>query len=99
MKKFLIILAVALTVFVISGCASLNNNPSQFVSTGAHVRVDKVGEQSNTVWFGIFGTLDFPRIDQVAKANGISQIATVERYKKIGVFGLWTTCTTIVTGN
>jgi hypothetical protein len=58
----------------------------------------KRGEASNTVYFGLFGVENYPAYDQVAKDNGITRIATVERYYKLGVFGLWTTYTTIVTG-
>ena len=97
MKKLLIVLFVAITVFVISGCASQKAQVQQFVSTGT-VTMAKQGEASNTVWFSLFGDKDYPSIDQVAKDNGITRIATVEHYFKLGVFGLWTTYTTIITG-
>jgi uncharacterized protein YceK len=98
MKKLLIILFVAITVFVMSGCASiLTGNNTSFFSTGT-VSLAKRGEASSTVWFGLFGQENYPAVDKVAKDNGINRIATVERYAKLGVFGLWTTYTTIVTG-
>ena len=97
MKRFLIVLAVALTVFVLSGCASQKASIAQFVSTGT-VTMAKQAEATNTVWFGLFGDYSYPPIDQVAKDNGITRVATVEHYFKLGVFGLWTTYTTIITG-
>jgi hypothetical protein len=98
MKKLLIVLFVAATVFVISGCASvLSGNNTSFFSTGT-VTLAKRGEASSTVYFGIFGVEDYPAVDKVASDNGITRIATVERYRKNGVFGLYVTYTTIVTG-
>ena len=98
MKKLLIVLFVAATVFVISGCANLTAwGAGGFISTGTVVMA-KRGEASNTVYFGVFGVENYPAFDQVASDNGITRIATVERYSKLGVFGLWTTYTTIVTG-
>ena len=97
MKKLLIVLFVAIAVFVISGCAATKSSIAQFVSTGT-VTMAKQAEASNTVWFGIFGDYTYPPIDQVAKDNGITRIATVEHYSKLGVFGLWTVYTTIITG-
>ena len=97
MKRFLIVLAVALTVFVISGCATRSEGTKAFVSTGT-VTMAKQAQASNTVYFGIFGQEDYPAIDKVAKDNGITRIATVERSYKVGVFGLWTTYTTVITG-
>jgi len=96
MKKLLIVLFAAVAVFVISGCASITTQ-AVWASTGTVV-MTKRGEASNTVYFGLFGKENYPAIDQVAKDNGISRIATYERYYKLGVFGLWTTYTTIVTG-
>ena len=99
MKKFLIVIAAALAVFVISGCASVRTSSatSQFVSTGT-VTMEIRGEASNTVWFLFFGEENYPSIERVAKENGINRIATVEFYTKTGIFGLWTVFTTIVTG-
>jgi len=96
MKKLLIALFVAVTVFVISGCASMTNQ-ALWVSTGT-VTIAKRGEASNTVWFALFGEENYPALDKVATDNGITRIATYERYYKPGVFYLWVTYTTIVTG-
>ena len=98
MKKLLIVLFVAVTVFVISGCASTNAGHTIHLNTSADARMEKRGEESATVWFYLFGDYNFPPIDKVAKDNGITKIATVERFQKLGVFGLWTTYTTIITG-
>jgi len=98
MKKLLIVLAVVLTVLVISSCATQSQwGAGGFVSTGT-VAMAKRAEASNTVWFGTFGGNDYPPYDVVAKENGINRIATVERFRKLGVFGLWTVYTTVVTG-
>jgi len=97
MKKLLIVLAVVLTVLVISSCATQSNGTQGFVSTGT-VTMAKRAEASNTVWFGAFGGNDYPPYDLVAKENGITRIATVERFRKLGVFGLWTIYTTVITG-
>ena len=97
MKKLLIILFVAVTVFVISGCATLSQGNTGFISTGT-VTIAKRGEASNTVWFGLFGEENYPPYDKVAQDNGITRIATLERFQKPGVFYLWITYTTVVTG-
>jgi len=97
MKRILIVLFVAITVLVISGCANISAGSTGFISTGT-VTISKRGEASNTVWFGLFGEENYPAYDKVAQDNGITRIATMERYYKLGVFGLWTTYTTIVTG-
>ena len=89
-----------MAVFVISGCASTTNAFSAgVVSTAGDVRMSMRGEETATVWFGIFGEYNYPPVDKVASDNGITKIATVERYYRIGVFGLWVDYTTIVTGN
>jgi len=46
----------------------------------------------------MFGTGTYPLAEKIALENGINRIATVERYYKVGVFGLWTDYTTVVTG-
>ena len=96
MKKLIYISAVLLAVFVISGCASMMVGAGQaFVSNAA---VEVCAEETNTVWFGIFGEKSYPSAAKVAADNGISKIASVERYIKIGVFGLWADYTTVVSG-
>ena len=96
MKKFILILAVILAVFVFAGCASITQRWN-FASTGTVV-IDKRGEETSTVWLGFFGKENYPSAEKVAQDNGITRIATIERYYKIGVFGLWVDYTTIVTG-
>ena len=62
------------------------------------ISMDHRGEETSIVWFALFGTENYPPVERVARDNGITKIATVERYSKLGTFGLWTEFTTIVTG-
>jgi len=96
MKKILVILAVLIVIFSISGCASVAQGTSQYFSD--NVSITRRGEATNTVWFGVFGTMNYPPAETVARDNGITRIASVERYMKIGVLGFWVEYTTIVTG-
>jgi len=97
MKRFLMIFAIVMVIFSISGCASLSTSGGAFyVSDNASMA--RRGEATNTVWFGIFGTETFPSAERVARENNITRIATVERYVKLGVLGIWAEYTTIVTG-
>ena len=96
MKKLIIILAIALAVGICVGCAS-NTTITNWYSTGT-VTMVKRGEAKNTVWFGLFGEENYPSAERVAHENGITRLATVERYWKLGVFGLWIEYKTIVTG-
>ena len=99
MKKLIIVLAIALTVFIFAGCTSVLNGSSNFTwySTGT-VMMTLRAEATNTVWLGMFGKGTYPLAEKVAQENGINRIASVERYWKLGVFGLWTEYTTVVTG-
>jgi hypothetical protein len=96
MKKLMIVLAAALAVFIFAGCASVNPT-GNFYSTGTVV-MNLRAEETNTVWLGMFGKGTYPLAEKIALDKGINRIATVERYRKIGVFGLWTEYTTVVTG-
>jgi len=96
MKKIIILLAFALAVVTFTGCAS-RTNTTNWYGFGT-VTMEKRGEATSTVWFGLFGEENYPPAERVAKENGITRIATVERYWKLGVFGLWINYTTIVTG-
>jgi hypothetical protein len=60
--------------------------------------IAKTGTASGKVWLGLFGKVSYPTIEEAAKAGGITKVATVEYYSKLGIFGLWTDYTTIVTG-
>ena len=98
MKKLIIVLVIALSVFIFAGCASVYVKPTPFISTGTVV-MNLRAEETNTVWLGMFGKgPTYPLAERVAQQNGINRIATVERYWKPGVFGLWTEYTTVVTG-
>ena len=95
MKKFILILAVTLTVLIFAGCASVYGGSTASIS-GAPI--EKIAEETNTVWFGVFGTHNYPPAAQLAMDNDIKRIAFIDRYYKIGVFGLWIEYTTIVVG-
>ena len=99
MKKLIIVPAVALTVFIFAGCASVLNGSGNYTwySTGT-VMINLRAEETNTVWLGMFGKGTYPLAEKVALDNGINRIASVERYVKVGVFGLWADYTTVVTG-
>jgi len=96
MKKIIILLAFALVVVMFTGCAT-HTSIVNWYSSGT-VTMEKRGEATNTVWFGLFGEENYPLVERVAKENGITRLASVERYWKLGVFGLWIDYTTIVTG-
>ena len=97
MKKFIIISAIILAAFVFMGCASVSTSNVNYFSDGP-VTMQKRAEATNTVWLGMFGERNYPVPTEVALENGITKIATVERYRKLGVLGFWTEYTTIVTG-
>jgi uncharacterized lipoprotein YajG len=96
MKKFMLILTVALTVFVFASCATQNSSLTWY-STGT-VTMAQRAEATNTVWLGMFGTGTYPLAEQIAQDNGMTRIASVERYFRVGVFGLWIDYTTVITG-
>ena len=96
MKKLIIVLVIALAVFIFAGCASTVPYTTWY-STGTVV-MNLRAEETNTVWFGAFGKQQFPLAEKVALENGINRLASVEHYYKLGVFGLWTEYTTVVTG-
>ena len=99
LSKLFGIIVIAAVIIVVSGCASVSMDTfprSHYAYTD--VSLVKHGEASSTVWFGIFGTETFPSVGRVARENGITKIATVEKYVKPGFLGLSATYTTIVTG-
>ena len=96
MKKLIMILAIALAVVLFSGCAS-RTNIINWYSAGT-VEMMLRGEATSIVWLGLFGSENFPSAERVARENGITRIASVERYRRLGTFGLWVEFTTIVTG-
>ena len=98
MKKLIIVLAIASAVCLFAGCASHLNGRANYTWYNTSVTVNLRGEETSTVWLGLFGTQTYPAAEKVAKDNGINKIATVERYSKPGILGLWTDYTTIVTG-
>jgi hypothetical protein len=100
-KVFFLISLVSLVCFITVGCASTPASamlgPGNFYSDSVTVGVRR-GEATGTVFLGIFGTISYPSVEQVAMDYGITRIATVEHYSKPGLFFLWTEYTTIVTG-
>ncbi|GHV87483.1 hypothetical protein AGMMS50255_7790 [Spirochaetia bacterium] len=94
-KKFVLLMAIVAISFMMMGCASL---AGPAIPTSQNVSIQKTGTAEAKVWLGVFGRINYPTIEEAAKAGGITKIATVERYAKLGIFGLWTDYTTIVTG-
>ncbi|MCL2043965.1 MAG: TRL-like family protein [Treponema sp.] len=94
MKKILLI--PALVVITFAGCASFTRNVNWYSS--GDVAMEMRVEARNVVYFGLFGERSYPSAEQLARENGITRLATVERYWKLGVFGLWIEYITIVTG-
>jgi hypothetical protein len=76
--------------------ASAAYGPGNFYSDSVTVGV-KCGEESNSIVLGLFGS-GYPRVEKVARENGIKKIATVEHYSRPGFLFLWKRYTTIVTG-
>jgi len=102
MKKFLLIASVAIAGLTAAGCAS---TPAGSLFGAPKVQFSqvngsssKVVKDTSTVVLGVFGTRSYPAAADVAKANGISKIASVEYYTKPGILFLWSTYETIVTG-
>jgi hypothetical protein len=102
MKKLTIMVAAILAMCLLAaGCASTpasalfgpGNYYSETVQTGI-IR----GEATSRVYLMLFGTESYPPVERVAKDNGITKIATVEHYAKLGILAIWTDYTTIVTG-
>jgi len=98
MKKIILVLAAIAVICVFSGCASMSQGLNGFVNSSADATMQIRGEETATVYFGLFGEFNYPPYDKVAKDNGISKISTIERYYKVGLFGIWINYTTIVTG-
>ena len=91
---------IAVAGLTFSGCAtraaSMLFGPGNFYSDTTAVTLR--GEETSRVWLGIFGTEDYPPADRVAKSNGITKIATVQYFSTLGLLGLWSDYTTVVTG-
>ena len=100
MKKLFIVAMVAASLSVM-GCASFATSnmlgPGNFFSDSVNVGEIR-GEATSRVWLFFFGEESFPSVERVARENGITRIATVERYSRPGILGLWIDYTTIVTG-
>jgi len=57
----------------------------------------KEGKAENTT-FLIFGGQTYPTVYEAARNANITKVATVQYYQKLGVLGLTTKWTTVVTG-
>jgi len=101
-KKIWLGIPVMALVFgmTVVGCASLMT--SNLIGPGNYwngdVSMTKIGEASNQVWLNIFGTKNFPTAQEAAENGGITKIASVEHYIRPGIFGLFATYITVVTG-
>ena len=98
MKRVILILAAIAVICVFSGCVSNSTGLNGFISTATDATIQLRGEETAIVYFALFGEYNYPPYDKVARDNGITRISTVERYWKVGLFGLWIEYTTIVTG-
>jgi hypothetical protein len=58
----------------------------------------KVGQAESRIWFTYFGDKSYPTVKEAADSAGITKIATVEYYARLGMLGLWMDYYTIVTG-
>ncbi|MDR1444950.1 MAG: TRL-like family protein [Treponema sp.] len=100
-KLFFVVAAVLAIGLLAAGCASVPASallgPGNYYSDTVTV-AEKRGEKTSRVWLSLFGTESYPAVERVAKDNGIKKLATVEHYAKLGIFGLWTDYTTVVTG-
>jgi hypothetical protein len=102
MKKLTVFVVIlAALCLLVAGCASVPASallgPGNYFSDSVTPGV-KRGEATGRVYLGYFGTESYPPVERVAKDNGISKIATVEHYAQLGILGIWTDYTTIVTG-
>jgi hypothetical protein len=102
MKKSVIaVMALLVICLLVAGCASVPASglfgPGNFYSDVVKVGI-KRGVATSRVWLGLFGEESYPTAERVATENGITKIATVEHYQKLGIFAIWTDYTTIVTG-
>jgi hypothetical protein len=102
MKKIVLVTAAVWALCLLAaGCASSPASallgPGNFYSDTVALG-EKQGEATSRVFLGAFGKESYPSVARVAKENGISKIATVEHYTKLGIFAIWRDYTTIVTG-
>jgi hypothetical protein len=98
-KRFLmgILVITLVSGIVLTGCATSKVAPLSYYSEKFEPNNIR-GEESNSVLFGLIGAETFPPVDRVAKNNGITRIATVEHFVKPSFLYIYTTYTTVVTG-
>ena len=102
MKKLAIVVLVVMAMSLLAGCASVAGGTSLFsghlIMSQVNGESAKEGVAESRVWLGVFGDKNYPTVSEAAKAGGITKIATVEYYSKMGIFGLFNDYFTIVTG-
>jgi hypothetical protein len=102
MKKHTIMgVAIVALCVLVAGCAAMPASamfgPGNFYSDTVKTGILR-GEATSRVFFNFFGKESYPPVERVAKENGISKIATVEHYARLGILGIWIDYITIVTG-
>jgi hypothetical protein len=102
MKKVLVILIVAVSLLAMS-CATfwapgVGSTTIPGGLSNVNANVSKVGESTNRVWLGIFGSTNGYSAIEVAQANGITKIAEVDYAVTPGILGLWIDYTVRVAG-
>jgi hypothetical protein len=94
MKKLIMMAVTIIAIcFLTVGCATITIP----VATTTNPVGSKVGQASGKIWFGLFGTAN-AGIQAAAKNGGITNIATVDITKKLGILGLWIEYKATVTG-
>lgn len=98
MKKTfaLLVLCVMVATLAIS-CASMKSSHMVTLS-GINSNSVKVGQAESRIWLTYFGERSFPTVKEAADKAGITKVASVEYYARLGILGLWTDYYTIVTG-
>ena len=97
MKKFVFVLVVLVFGLVVSGCSSIPLRPATVLSQVNTESVIVAYEESRVV-LGIFGDTMYPSAIEIAQRAGITRIATIEYSVTPGLFGLWMTFRTTVSG-
>ena len=95
MKKAIFVVAIAIIALALAGCGSIFVPAPGYFSD---VPITLRGEATSRLWLGMFGA-DHPVAEAIARDAGITTIASVERFVRPGILGLWIDSTVIVTGH